>query len=149
VQAFAPHAVPAATPSAVGRHGDRPYAAASIDGSPPLTRAVYTLRNGPVKFVIPFVFAYYPFLLLVKESGVVLDWFSFLSIVARLLVFIYLLSSALIAFDSQPLTILDIVVRVILGLLMLYVAARIHWPATFVALAYLIWHRARLSKSKA
>ncbi|MDP6175527.1 MAG: TRAP transporter fused permease subunit, partial [Rhodospirillales bacterium] len=79
------------------------YAAASIAQSPPLLTAMYAIRIGLVKFIVPFVFAFYPVLLIVKESGVEFELFDFLSIVFRLLIVIYLVSSSVLAFDQRRL----------------------------------------------
>ena len=116
------------------------YAAASISGSPPLKTAVMAIRIGAVKFIIPFVFAYYPILLIVGESGAVFDVLSFTSIVSRLLLAIYLLSSAVSAFDMRQLPIWEIGLRIVLAGSVLHVEPTLHWPATFAALAFLAWH---------
>ena len=116
------------------------YAAASIAGSPPLKTAVMAIRIGVVKFVIPFVFAYYPILLIVEESGVAFDTLSFTSIIIRLLLAIYLLASAVSAFDVRQLPVWEITSRIVLAGLVLYVEPTLHWPATVAALGFLTWH---------
>jgi TRAP transporter 4TM/12TM fusion protein len=122
------------------------YAAASIAGSPPLKTAVMAIRIGVVKFVIPFVFAYYPILLVVEESGVAFSVLSFMSIVARLLLAIYLLSSAVSAFDMRHLPVWEIALRIALAVLVLYVEPAIHWPATLAALGFLAWHNVQFRR---
>ena len=116
------------------------YAAASIAGGPPMMTAVYAMRIGLVKFVVPFVFAFYPVILLVEESGTQFEWWPFFSIISRLLVVIYLVSSAVIGFDQRRLPVWEIVVRLILGLLLIFTDPFIHWGATAVAIAFLAWH---------
>ncbi|MEE2955299.1 MAG: TRAP transporter fused permease subunit [Pseudomonadota bacterium] len=123
------------------------YAAASISGSPPLKTAVMAIRIGVVKFVIPFVFAYYPILLIVKESGVAFDTLGFASIIIRLLLAIYLLSSAVSAFDVRQLPVWEIVVRIALAVSVLYVDPVLHWSSTFVALTFLAWHYVRFRRA--
>ncbi len=125
------------------------YAAASISGAPPLTTAVYAMRIGLVKFMVPFIFAYYPVLLLVPEGGADFELTAFLSILARLLVIIYLVSSAVIAFDCRRLPVWEIVVRLALPVGMLYVDPVVHWPVTALALAYLVWHGVRFRRQPA
>jgi len=93
-----------------------------------------------VKFVVPFVFAFYPVILLVEESGAQFEWLPFLSIISRLLVVIYLVSSAVIGFDQRRLPIWEIVVRLLLGLLIIITDPFIHWSATVVAIVFLAWH---------
>jgi TRAP transporter 4TM/12TM fusion protein len=116
------------------------YAAASIAGGPPMMTAVYAMRIGLVKFLVPFVFAFYPVILIVQESGVVFDLASFLSIIARLTVVIYLISSAVIGFDRRRLPAWEIIVRLVIGILIIFTDPLIHWSATATALVFLTWH---------
>jgi TRAP-type uncharacterized transport system fused permease subunit len=116
------------------------YAAASIAGGPPMLTAVYAMRIGLVKFVVPFVFAFYPVILIVEESGTQFEWLPFLSIMSRLLVVIYLVSSAVIGFDQRRLPIWEIVVRLLLGVLIIITDPLIHWSATAFAISFLAWH---------
>lgn len=119
------------------------YAAASIAGAPPLLTAMYAIRIGLVKFIVPFVFAYYPVLLIVEESGVVFAPLAFLSAVTRLLVVIYLVSSATLTFDQRRLPAWEIVLRLFFAPMILIVDPTIHWPAALLALAFLAWHWVR------
>ncbi len=116
------------------------YAAASIAEAPPLRTAVYALRIGLVKFIVPFVFAFYPVLLLVEESGVKFDFWEFSSAVIRLLVVIYLVSSATLAFDQRRLPAWEIILRLILAFLILVTIFWVHWLATVIVLLFLVWH---------
>lgn len=117
------------------------YAAASIADAPPLRTAVFALRIGLVKFVIPFAFAYYPVLLIVKESGAAFEWLPFLSILFRLLLVIYLVSSAVIAFDARRLPVWEIVLRIILAIAVLNIDPWLHWPVTVAAAGFIAWHQ--------
>ncbi len=123
------------------------YAAASIADAAPLRTAVYAMRIGLVKFVVPFVFAFYPVLLIVKESGVAFDALDFLSILTRLVLMIYLVSSATIAFDYRRLPGWEIALRLALAIAILVVNPWIHWPAVALALVFVIWHRALATAS--
>ena len=125
------------------------YAAASIAGGPPMLTAVYAMRIGLVKFLVPFVFAFYPVILIVSESGVPFDVISFLSILTRLIITIYLISSAVIGFDQRRLPVWEIIFRLILGLLLIFVDPFIHWTAAGFSLLYLSWHflKFRMKKS--
>ena len=102
--------------------------------------AVYAMRIGLVKFLVPFVFAFYPVILIVQESGVPFEWMPFLSILLRLIVVIYLVSSAVIGFDQRRLPAWEIISRLILGLLIIFTNPLIHWGAAGVAILFLIWH---------
>ena len=111
--------------------------------------AVYAMRIGLVKFLVPFVFAFYPVILIVSESGVPFDVISFLSILTRLIITIYLISSAVIGFDQRRLPVWEIIFRLILGLLLIFVDPFIHWTAAGFSLLYLSWHflKFRMKKS--
>ena len=121
------------------------YAAASISGGAPLITSVYAMRIGLVKFVVPFIFAFYPVMLIVPESGVAFDSLAFGSIIFRMLVAIYLVSSSVIAFDRRRLPWWEIALRLALALGVLLLDPAIHWPATGLAFAYLGWHYFRFS----
>ena len=116
------------------------YAAASIAGGPPMLTAVYAMRIGLVKFLVPFVFAFYPVILIVSESGVPFDITSFLSILIRLIITIYLISSAVIGFDQRRLPVWEIIFRLTLGLLLIFIDPFIHWGAAFIGITFLSWH---------
>ena len=120
------------------------YAAASIAEAPPIRTAMMALRVGLVKFAIPFVFAYYPVILIVPvvfPEGSSFQMVDFLTVLFRLLIFIYLISSAVIAFDQRRLPILETGLRIALAILVLVTVPGIHWTATAIALAYIAWHQ--------
>ena len=116
------------------------YAAASIADGPPMMTAVYAMRIGLVKFLVPFVFAFYPVILIVEESGVAFEIMAFLSIIVRLSIVIYLVSSAVIGFDRRRLPAWEIIGRLILGILIIFTDPFVHWSASAAALVYLLWH---------
>ena len=120
------------------------YAAASIAEAPPIRTAMMALRVGLVKFAVPFIFAYYPVLLLVPivfPEGESFVWTDFLSVLFRLMVFIYLVSSAVIAFDQRRLPIWETALRLLLAGAVMATLPAIHWPATLAALALVAWHQ--------
>ena len=120
------------------------YAAASIAEAPPIRTAMMALRVGLVKFAVPFIFAYYPVLLLVPivfPEGEHFVWTDFLSVLFRLLVFIYLVSSAVIAFDQRRLPVWETALRLVLAGTVMATLPAIHWPATLAALALIAWHQ--------
>ena len=120
------------------------YAAASIADAPPIRTAIMALRVGLVKFAVPFIFAYYPVILIVDvvfPEGQSFKIDEFLTVLFRLLVFIYLISSAVIAFDQRRLPIWEAGLRIGLAVLVMVTIPTIHWPATLVALAYIAWHQ--------
>ena len=120
------------------------YAAASIAEAPPIRTAMMALRVGLVKFAVPFIFAYYPVLLLVPivfPEGEGFAWGDFLSVLFRLTIFIYLVSSAVIAFDQRRLPVWETAARVALAGAVMATAPVIHWPAALAALALIAWHQ--------
>ena len=116
------------------------YAAASIAEAPPLLTAVYAIRIGLVKFIVPFAFAYYPVLLIVEESGVPFEILAFASAIMRLGLVIYLVSSATLLFDQRRLPAWEVVLRLGLAVGALLIDPFIHWSAFAIGVAFLIWH---------
>ena len=120
------------------------YAAASIADAAPIRTAVMALRVGLVKFAVPFIFAYYPVILIVDvvfPEGQGFNIVEFITVLFRLLVFIYLISSAVISFDQRRLPLWETVLRFVLAVLVMVTIPSVHWPATAVALAYIAWHQ--------
>ena len=109
------------------------YVAAPIAGANPITTAFMALRIGAAKFIIPFAFAYYPTLLLVEDF----DLITFISIIVRLTLVIYLVSSALSAFDRTKLVHVSIAIRLVLAVLCLLTPIQYHGPATLLGLVIL------------
>ena len=117
------------------------FAAAAIAGAPPLRTAVMAMRIGAVMFLIPFVFAYYPVLLIVEEAGGNFTWPAFLSIVLRMGLVIYLVASAASGFDRRRLSVAEILLRLGLAIAVLAVWPVVHWPAAALILGLILWSR--------
>jgi len=136
------------------------FTAATITKAEPMSTAFSAVRSGIVMFVIPFVFAFYPELLLIPAA--VLDPNSLPSaaqylpgydgerhypelfwLLLRLSLALYLLASALAAFDRRSLSAFEIAVRISLMLLILFKAPVFHVPAFVVALFILWYHFSR------
>ncbi|MEM6759525.1 MAG: TRAP transporter fused permease subunit [Pseudomonadota bacterium] len=111
------------------------YAAAPIAGSNPLMTAFMSFRLGMAKFIIPFVFAFYPTILIIEEFSL----FPFLWIVARTCFCIWLFSSALSGYDRRKLTVIEIVFRFGIAFTMLATDPMIHVPAVAIGLALMMW----------
>jgi TRAP-type uncharacterized transport system fused permease subunit len=92
------------------------------------------LRIGAAKFIIPFAFAYYPTLLLVENF----DPLILASIMLRLTLTIYLISSALSAYDRAPLNYASITIRLILAGSCLLTPIAIHGPATLLTIIIIL-----------
>jgi TRAP-type uncharacterized transport system fused permease subunit len=115
------------------------FAAATIAEAPPMRTSFMTIRIGLAKFLIPFVFAYYPVLMLVKQAGG-FDLADFASIVVRLTLSLWLLSSGFAFFDRTSLTWTSATVRIALAIAMLLTWPVVHWPAAAIALFLIVAH---------
>ena len=110
------------------------YAAAPIAGANPLMTAFMSFRLGMAKFIIPFVFAYYPTVLIIEEFSML----PFLWIVARTCFCIWLFSSALSAYDRRKLSIPEVVCRFVTAFAMLVPSVAIHLPAVGIGIALIV-----------
>ncbi|WP_298362844.1 TRAP transporter fused permease subunit [uncultured Litoreibacter sp.] len=111
------------------------YAAAPIAGANPLITAFMSFRLGMAKFIIPFVFAFYPTILIIEEFSML----PFLWIVARTCFCIWLFSSALSAFDRRKLTIPEVVIRFVAAFTLLATDPTYHLPALAIGIALIAW----------
>jgi len=107
------------------------YAAAPIAGANPLMTAFMSFRLGMAKFIIPFIFAFYPTILIIEEFSLL----PFLWIVARTCFCIWLFSSALSGFDRRKLTPPEIGLRFVAAFACLATDPMIYLPAIAVGLA--------------
>lgn len=111
------------------------YAAAPIAGANPLMTALMSFRLGMAKFIIPFIFAFYPTILIVEEFNLV----TFVWIVIRTMFCIWLFSSALSAYDRGKLTILEIALRFVAAFALLAFDPVIQFSAVAVGIALIVW----------
>lgn len=107
------------------------YAAAPIAQSNPLMTAFMSFRLGMAKFIIPFIFAFYPTILIIEEFSLL----PFLWIIVRTCFCIWLFSSALSAFDLRKLSIPEVVLRFVTAFAMLAISPLIHIPAIVIGIA--------------
>lgn len=111
------------------------YAAAPIAGANPLKTAFMSFRLGMAKFIIPFVFAFYPTVLIIEEFSLL----PFLWIVARTCFCIWLFSSALSAYDRRKLPVPEVVARFIVAFTMLAPDPVLHLPAILLGVGLILW----------
>ena len=131
------------------------FAASTITKAEPMATGFSAVRSGIVMFAIPFVFAFYPELLLVPqalidpaspsgaplagyENGVELGPLMWL--LARLGLALYLLASALVGYDAKPLNAAWIVLRLGLAAAVLMRPEAVHLSAIAATAALLAWH---------
>ena len=120
------------------------YAAAPIAGSKPLATAVMAIRLGFAKFLIPFIFVYYPCIIFSEYF----DLLDAAVVFPRVIMMIWLVSTAFARFDQKPMTIVESLLRFAIGIGLLFTLPIIHW-ACFVAGAILIGRSAGLFSARA
>lgn len=119
------------------------YAAAPIAKANPLTTALMAFRLGMAKFIIPFIFAFYPTMLIVEEFQLM----TFLWIVARTLFCIWLFSSALSAYDRGKLTWPEVLLRFATAFALLALSPVVHLSALVIGVALIAWDLRRGSRN--
>ena len=108
------------------------FAATTITHKDPMMTAFSAVKSGIVMFAIPFVFAIYPELLLIdaaitdpasgeylKGYSGTIDWSWLCFLMVRLALALYLVSSALAAFDIKALSPIEIFLRISVAILIL------------------------------
>lgn len=137
------------------------FAAATITKADPMATGFSAVRSGIIIFIIPFVFAFYPELLLIEPAIIdptsdaktryipgydgtfnlgAVSW-----LLARLAVAVYLLASALNRFDRLRLSTIEIVVRLGLAVLVLMVNPLIYGAALVGIILILGYHHLQVS----
>lgn len=132
------------------------FAASSITKADPMHTGFSAVKSGIVMFTIPFVFAIYPELLLIDQAvidpntGLFLDgytgernpgWLVFL--MARLALALYLVSSALAAYDRKALGMAEVLVRLAIAILILARPMGVYIPSIIAGMAILCLHALR------
>ncbi len=136
------------------------FTAATITKAEPMATAFSAVRSGIVMFIIPFVFAFYPEILLI-ESAVLdpsalpsaarylpgydgqLHLMPLLWLLCRLLATLYLIASALAGFDRKALSVLEIAARLLLAAAIMFKPVELHLPAFIAAVALVLFHFSR------
>lgn len=131
------------------------FAAATITKAEPMATGFSAVRSGIVMFAIPFVFAFYPELLLIDqalidptsparaplpgyETGISVP--GLLWLLTRLVLSLYLVASALAGFDARRLLTVEIVLRLALAVAVLTRPQLLHLSAIFIAFGVIAWH---------
>jgi TRAP transporter 4TM/12TM fusion protein len=131
------------------------YAAASITKADPIMTGFSALRSGIVMFVIPFIFAAYPELLLIPQAvqdpqaaGIVylpgydgqVDVLHLVLLCLRLSIALYLLASALAGFDFARLRMWQVGLRLALAVGIILHDPVIHSVAAALGVGLLVVH---------
>jgi TRAP-type uncharacterized transport system fused permease subunit len=114
------------------------------------------VRVGIVIFTIPFVFAWYPELLLIEEAVTItddtgrralidgysgqIDYGGLMFLGLRLVLALYLLASALAAYDIGPLSRLERILRLSVAVLVMWKGAMLMWVGLLFALLLIGLH---------
>jgi TRAP-type uncharacterized transport system fused permease subunit len=131
------------------------FAAASITKADPMITGFSAVRSGVVMFVIPFVFAFYPELLLIDQAIENPDTFASGSayitgydgqrnqaalvwLIARLCLALYLLASALARFDRMKLAGWEVIGRLAVAAAIMSSLPLVHLAAIAVAVALVV-----------
>ena len=135
------------------------FAASTITKADPMATGFSAVRSGIVMFIIPFVFAMYPELLLIdaavkdpasNDPNAFLPGYDgeihvgpLLLLIGRLVLALYLLASALARFDQKKLAMWEVGLRLALAALVMVGDLTIHGPAIAAALLWVGFHTVR------
>ena len=139
------------------------FAASTITKADPMMTGFSAMRSGIVMFAIPFVFAFYPEILLIDqamidpasptgaplagyENGVSLG--VLLWLIARLILALYLVASALAGFDAARLTFPWILVRLAAAVAVLMRPEMVQFGALVFIAILLGWHHIGARRQK-
>jgi len=131
------------------------FAASSITGADPMRTGLASVRAGVVIFVIPFVFAFYPELLLIEAAQLspVSGGPRYLAgydgavhpgqlalVCLRVAAALYLLASVLARFEARPIGAAELMLRLVLAVLVLMKAPWVSLVALAAIALLLVWH---------
>ena len=136
------------------------FAASTISKAEPLATGFASVRAGIVMFTIPFIFAFYPEILLIEAAQIMqpldgdtsggtvylpgydgtIKVASLFWVLAKLGVMLYLVATALSRQDRYPLNTFEIILRLVLGVLILLKLPAIANTALIVTVIYLLYH---------
>ena len=131
------------------------FAASSLTKADPMSTAFSAVKSGIVMFIIPFIFAFYPELLVINAAqidpnsptGDYLPGYdgniyllSLIWLLARLSLFLYLISSCLARYDKNDLSTFEIILRVILAGLVISNLQVFYSVGIILSIFLLCWH---------
>ena len=140
------------------------FAASTITKAEPMATGFSAVKSGIVMFVIPFIFALYPEILLIDAA--VLDPSAGTSgaarylpgydgttdasalglLLVRLVMALFLLSSALAGFDGRRLGKVEIAIRLGLAVLLIAKIELVHWAAMIIAIGVVALPRLQMKR---
>ena len=140
------------------------FAAASITRTEPMRTAFAAVRVGIVIFTIPFVFAWYPELLLIEEAVTItnsngqsaliegytgtVDWLALALLGLRLVIALYLMASALTRYDHGALGRSEVALRLLAAILILWKTEMLMWVGVVLAVILIGAHAILVANSE-
>lgn len=140
------------------------FAASTITHADPMKTGFSAVKSGIVMFVIPFVFAMYPEILLIDKAVIdpassgaaflagydgIVHWDWLILVLARVVLALFLVASALAGFDRKRLSAFEIAIRIGLAVLVMFKPVEVFGPASIAALILLGLHRFRFKSAQA
>ena len=138
------------------------FAASSISKTDPMVTGVAAVKAGIVMFIIPYIFAFYPELLLIKEAqldpnsktGAFLPgydgevhWGPLSWLCARIALALYFIASLLAGFDRMRISAPEQVLRGLIALLVIWNLPQVYWTGIALGATVLLWHAGRAKKT--
>ena len=117
------------------------YAAAAISQSKPIATAMTASRIGVMIFIIPFAFAYNPLLLTVEQAGGLFTWPTYIYLLAKLFLAMYLVATALSRWELRALALHTAALRVVAAVLLLAPQVSMDYVGFALGFALLAIHR--------
>ena len=139
------------------------FAASSLTKADPMQTGFSAVKSGIIMFVIPFIFAFYPELLIIdaakidpySSSGEFLPgyssgfkFFEVIWLLLRLGLALYMISSALAKFDRLILTLPEVIIRIIAAVLIIMNAPSFYMTGVVLAALVLIYHQIQFKIKK-
>ncbi|MDA0361681.1 MAG: TRAP transporter fused permease subunit [Proteobacteria bacterium] len=139
------------------------FAAASITKADPMATGFSAVKSGIVMFIIPFVFAFYPELLIIEAAQIDPNSSSrgylpgydgefhlsqMLWLFTRTILFLYLIASALARFDKFRMSNWEVAARLVVAILVISQPISTYTIGITLSLILLIWHYRFSSLSK-
>ncbi len=138
------------------------FAASSISKTDPMVTGVAAVKAGIVMFIIPYIFAFYPELLLIKEAqldpnsktGAFLPgydgevhWGPLSWLCARIALALYFIASLLAGFDRMRISAPEQILRGLIALLVIWNLPQVYWTGIALGAIVLLWHAGRAKKT--
>ena len=131
------------------------FAASSITKTDPMVTGIAAVKAGVVMFIIPYIFAFYPELLLIKEAQLdpnsatgaflpgydgKINWGPLSWLCARIAFALYFIGSLLASFDRMRISIPEQAIRGLVALMLIWKLPEVYWTGIIVGVVVLLWH---------